>query len=276
MRACWPAAVAAVVLLLGTVASRAEVYTFGVVPQQAASKLARLWTPILQRLGREVGHEIAFATAPDIPTFEARLAAGEYDIAYMNPYHYTVFHATTGYEALARARDKRIRGIVVVRADSPITTISELDGATVAFPAPAAFAASVLPRAEFAARGIGIVPRYVSSHDSVYRAVAKGLFPAGGGVVRTLDGVDPDVRGELRILWTTAGYTPHAIATHPRLASAVRDRVRDALTGLDADDAGRALVTALSIVGFDAASDSDWDDVRALGITELQALVASP
>jgi hypothetical protein len=51
--------------------------TFGVVPQQAASKLAQLWSPILDDLGARTGVRIGFRTVPDIPTFERRLAAGD-------------------------------------------------------------------------------------------------------------------------------------------------------------------------------------------------------
>jgi phosphonate transport system substrate-binding protein len=159
--------------------------SFGIVPQQSAARLARLWTPVCRWLSERTGQTVVFKTAKDIPTFEQRVAAGEYDIAYMNPYHYTVFSIDPGYRAFARETEKRIRGIVVVKKDSAYQSIGELAGMTLAFPAPAAFAASVLPRAYFKKNGIEITPRYVKSHDSVYLAVARGLYPAGGGIQRT-------------------------------------------------------------------------------------------
>jgi len=62
-------------------------YTFAVVPQQSASKLARLWTPILEKVGKEAGVILKFKTAPNIPTFEKRLVNSEYDFAYINYFH---------------------------------------------------------------------------------------------------------------------------------------------------------------------------------------------
>ena len=44
-----------------------------------------------------------------------------------------------GYEAPAHARDRRIAGIIGVHRDSPLHDLVQLDGATVAFPAPAAW-----------------------------------------------------------------------------------------------------------------------------------------
>jgi phosphonate transport system substrate-binding protein len=250
-----------------------QVLTFGVVPQQAASKLARLWVPVLDDLGRRAGVDLKFRTAPDIPEFERRVASGEYDFVYMNPYHYTVFSREPGYRAFAKAKGQLLRGILVVRKDSPIQDPHELSGATLAFPAPAAFAASVLTRAFLAQQGIEYTPKFVSSHDSVYLAVAKGLYPGGGGVVRTFEGLAPDVKAQLRVLWTTKGYTSHAFAAHPRVPEATVMRVGEAMLEMTQTDEGRELLEPLSMKGFEAARDEDWDDVRALGINLLDNLV---
>lgn len=250
-------------------AESAKTYTVGIVPQQSATRLARLWVPVLKYLGEKSGLQLRFKTAPNIPTFEERLAAGEYDLAYMNPYHYTVFHRSPGYVAFAHAAGKQIKGIVVVRKDSDIQDLRALAGQKLAFPAPAAFAASVLPRAHFQSEGIDIEPTYVASHDSVYRSVAKGLFPAGGGVMRTFRNVDPEIHDQLRILWTTKGYTPHAFAANPSVTVGVVDRLQRAMLAMDENDEGRALLKIISIKGFTHAHDSEWDDVRGLNIQLL-------
>lgn len=262
-------------MLIGFVSplTYADTLTLGIVPQQSAKKLARLWTPITGYLSEKTGVKITFSTARDIPTFEKRLLAGEYDIAYMNPYHFTVFNQKPGYQALAKQKDKVIKGIVVVAKDSPIQSLQELDGTSLAFPSPAAFAASVLPRAKMTQDGINFSPKYVSSHDSVYLTVSKGLFPAGGGVMRTFNNTEPKVREGLRVLWTTPGYTPHAIATHPDLNEETRLRIQQALLSMNTDPQGQKLLKTINFKGIEAASNADWDDVRALNIKLLQHLL---
>lgn len=247
--------------------------TFGVVPQQSASELARLWTPILIHLENETGYRFKFKTAKDIPTFEQRVAAGEYDFAYMNPYHYTVFYRSPEYAVFAKERDRKLSGIIVVRKDSAYTAIEQLNGSTIAFPAPAAFAASVLPHAALQRAGVRITAKYVASHDSVYRAVVKGLFPAGGGIERTFETIAPDIRDQLRILWKTPAFTPHAIAAHPRVPAAVVIRIGRAMYKMDQDPAGRALLKAIGFKGIAPARDAEYDDIRALRITVLDELV---
>jgi len=263
-----------ITLSLSTIANtaHAETLTFGIVPQQSAKTLARLWTPICNYLSEKTGYTIQFSTAKDIPTFERRLLKGEYDIAYMNPYHYTVFHEKPGYEAIAHQADKRIKGIVVVKKDSDITSLQQLNNSQLAFPSPAAFAASVLPRAKMKADGIEFEPKYVSSHDSVYLNVSKGLFPAGGGVERTFNNTPPKVKETLRILWRTPGYTPHAIASNPELNTDTLQKLKQALIGMNNDPEGQALLKTIKFSQLKLANNEDWNDVRELNITLLDHL----
>ena len=249
--------------------ANAQVLTFSVVPQQSASKLARLWTPILNYLSDKSGVELQFTTAKNIPTFEKRLANGDYDFAYMNPYHYTVFSEKPGYNAFARQKGKRIKGIIVVPKRASIESLEELADQSLAFPSPAAFAASLLPQANLNKRSIDFKSKYVSSHDSVYLNVARGLFPAGGGVMRTFNNTDPKVREQLRVLWTTEPYTPHAFASHPRVKPETVLNVQQAFIDMHNDPVGRALLNSINFKGLETAQNSDWDDVRALDISAL-------
>ncbi|WP_394392312.1 phosphate/phosphite/phosphonate ABC transporter substrate-binding protein [Shewanella woodyi] len=242
------------------------ILTFGVVPQQAASTLARLWSPVFEVMSQNANFQLRFATARDIPTFEKRLAQGEYDIAYMNPYHYTVFHDSVGYQALVKQKGKQIKGIIVVRKDSPIQTLDELESQLLAYPAPAAFAASVLPRANLKLKNIETQVKYVGSHDSVYLAVAQGLVAAGGGVQRTFKTMDKQITEQLRVLWVTPGYTPHAIAFHPRVPKSLIEEVQLKMLELTSSIEGREALDRLGFSRFEQASNSDWDDVRALGL----------
>jgi phosphonate transport system substrate-binding protein len=249
-----------------------KVLSFGVVPQQSASKLARKWVPIIDYISTKSSYKINFATAPDIPEFERRLQDGQYSLAYMNPYHYTVFSKTTGYRAFAKQKGKRITGILVVRKDADISSPQDLVGKTLAFPSPAAFAATILTQESLLKNGVDITPKYVGSHDSVYRTVAKGIYPAGGGVVRTLNNMEKDVREHLRILWTSKPYTPHAFASHPSLSDAVINKILHAMTGMNDDPKAAHLLESINFKGFESAQDGDWDDIRSLNIKELHSM----
>jgi phosphonate transport system substrate-binding protein len=243
---------------------------FGIVPQQSASRLAEDWGPVLAEISKRSGVALVFRTAPSIPGFEERLGKGDYDLAYMNPYHYVVFHKASGYRAFAREQDRKIKGILVVKKNSPYRKPADLAGKTVVFPAPAAFAASILPQAEFGRLKIPIEAKFVASHDSVYRAVASGLQEAGGGIQRTFEAAPVEVRDALRVLSETPAYTPHAFAAHPRVPQEILAKVLAAMASLSADETGQRLLAPLAFKGIAAAQDKEWNDIRALDIKLLE------
>lgn len=244
---------------------------FGIVPQQTASRLAKMWDPFITRLSKETGLNIKFATMKDIPTFEECLAQGAYDLSYMNPYHYTIYSEKGGYRAFARQADKKLQGIVVTRIDSFARELSDLQGKKIAFPSPAAFGASVLPRAEMRSQGIHIEPAYVKSHDSVYRSVVAGFYPAGGGVQRTFNSIPEELKSQLRIIYRTKRYTPHAFAASSNLDPEKTAAVLKGMITIARTDP--ELLDAIGMKGFEAASDHDWDDVRGLGLSQSQTQI---
>lgn len=247
-------------------------YTFAVVPQQSASRLTKIWAPILHQIEKETGIRLILKTAPNIPEFERRLSLLQYDFAYMNPYHFTVFNQDPGYVAIAKAKDKKLKGIIVVRKDSEIRALKDLSNKTVAFPAPAAFAASVLPRITLTNMGIEFTSKYVQTHDSVYINVAQSRYQAGGGIIRTYASIPAHVKKQLRVLWESPGYTPHAIAARPYLAPDISTAVQQALAALDKGKKGKQLLLPLNIKGFVTAENEEWNDVRDLGLDLLKNL----
>ena len=234
----------------------------GVVPQRAASVLAVEWAPFLAYLSQQSGKNIKFASAPDIETFDRRTAAGEFDLVYMNPMYYTVVHEKVGYQAFAKEKEVWLKALIVVRKDSPHKTLADLAGLMVDFPGPIAFAATLLPLAQFKQLGVSVTPVYAGSHETVYNDVARGLYAAGGGIERTLNQIDPNVRNELRILWNSESYTSHPFAAHPRVDNATVESIQKAMLDLGRDVQGSALLKEIRFRGFVAASNAEYDQLK--------------
>lgn len=251
-----------------------KTYSFGVVPQQSAMILAKKWIPILKYLEKETGYQFVFKTNQTIPKFEGQLSKQAYDFAYMNPYHYTVFHEIAGYSAFAKQGNKKIKGIVVARKDSNIKTLEDLEGQTVAFPAPAAFAATVIPQAILRQRGINFKSKYVSTHESVYKNVNYQNFVAGGGIERTFYNAAKDITDPLTVVYTTKGYTPHAFASSPKVPEEVKIKVQQALINLSNSQDGKKLLKNINFQSIVHADNPDWNDVRSLDIKLFNAMKA--
>jgi len=233
-------------------------YRIDVVPQIAPATLFGRWAPALDQIGKIAGLCLELRIAATIPAFEQELMSGKPDFAFVNPYHLVMARRAHAYAPLVRDGKVKLSGVLVTRADSPVASLQQLDGGKVAFPAPNAFAASLLIRAGLAAQGIRITPVYVKTHANVLRAVALGDLPAGGAVNNTFEREPDSLRSHLRVLYETPGYAPHPVVAHPRIPAAQRARLVRAFMQMAATPAGQKLLDDIQIpkpVAADYARD---------------------
>jgi phosphonate transport system substrate-binding protein len=241
----------------------AQTLVVGIVPQQSPLKLIKVWQPVAEHIEKETGHKIVLKIETSIPAFEKQLYAGRYDLAYMNPYHYVVANQKQGYKAVVRA-DKQIVGILVARKGSEID-IGDLKGKTFLFPAPFAFAATLLAKYELLEDHSQDIEneatiRYVNSHDSVYKGVARGVGDIGGGIERTYNNLgDVQSKSKLQIIHKTSPYPSHPVALKPSLSAEDADALRRSFMSMP-----EALLENLSMKRIILTDDAEYDSVRNL------------
>jgi len=263
----WRNALILLAILLGSPTANAEEsYTFAVTPQFEQRKLFAIWQPVVDELSRRTGYKLKLVATLTVPDFERELAKGSFDFAYINPYLLVKKDQRQGYIPLVRDQQP-LRGILVVRKDSPYKIPAELDGAKFAVPAFDALGACLLLRAEleqmFKAK---LIPVDVKSHSSVYLQVATGQLPAGGGVEKTLQVQDKAVQDMLRVLYTTHDMPSHPIVGHPRLPAKVRQTVQRALLEFSATDEGKKLLQQIPMSAPVPASIQDYAPMKNLGL----------
>jgi phosphonate transport system substrate-binding protein len=260
-------------LILGPAAplcaqQQTRTFTFAVIPQFDARHLYDIWNPVLERLEAVTHYHFVLDSSPDIPTFGKRLVNGIYDFVYTNPLQYLQAARSQGYQAILRDGGRNLQGIVVVRRDSGISALSQLQGRPMALPSVLALGASLMVRYELETQyGIKIEPHYVKNHNSVYLQVATGRFPVGGGVESTLMRQAPEVRDRLRIIYRTQDLKPHPIAVHPRISRDVVDKVRQAFLDMAATRDGQRLLAAIPLTRVVPAAADDYQELEGIDLS---------
>lgn len=258
----------ALILGVGTPVSAAEKYLrVGVVPQFDARRIQMIWQPVLDSLEEQTGIHFELVGSPGIPEFEKQLLAGDFDLAYMNPYHLLKAHEAQGYTPLVRDVGRTLFGIVVVRKDSTVNDVYELDGKTIAFPAPNALGAALIPRTEFGeVYRIDIQPQYVRSHSSVYLNVVTGQTVAGGGVYKTLQSQPENIRDALKVIYKTPQVAPHPVAVHARVGSETRNLISEAFMQLGSVPEGGNVLANIPIKQVGYATMKDYESLKQMGL----------
>ncbi|HEX8980886.1 MAG TPA: phosphate/phosphite/phosphonate ABC transporter substrate-binding protein [Parasulfuritortus sp.] len=254
------AAVTAIVLApaVQALAAAGPVYTLGVVPQFEQRKLFAIWKPVVDELERRSGLNIRLVVTLTIPEFETALEKGTFDFVYTNPFEILRAADRQGYIPLVRDAHP-LYGILVVRRDSPLNNVDQLQGKTLAVPSPNALGASLLLRADLERlHGIHMVMVNAKTHSSVYLHVLNGLTDAGGGVQKTLAEQPAGIRDGLRVLYTTRAMPSHPIAAHPRVPPEIRKRLQKALLEMAVTPSGKALLDKIPMPAPVPATLADY------------------
>jgi signal transduction histidine kinase/ActR/RegA family two-component response regulator len=80
-------------------------YVVGVVPQFATQIISSTWEPLLEELAAKTGDTFELVIETDITQFEVAFERGDYDIAYMNPWHAVIAFETQGYVPIVKEGD---------------------------------------------------------------------------------------------------------------------------------------------------------------------------
>lgn len=254
-------------LSINPIASAEPTFTVAVVPQFPPEQIFHDWTPVLNEVSQLTGLQLKLKTYASIPEFEADFLNGVPDFAYMNPYHAVMAKKAVGYTPLLRDDASRLTGILVVRKDSPITRVDQLNGATLAFPAPNAFGASLYMRALLTEEHhIQFKPEYVTTHSNVFRNVIIGRAQAGGAIRQTLEQETPELRAQLRVLYETPSAFPHPISAHPRVPPQAREAFLKAFLKLGANPTFSEQLKAIQIATPAKADFKDYAPLEKLGL----------
>ena len=244
--------------------SKDKVLKFGVVPQQNISTIRKNWKPVADALKKE-GILLAIQSKKNHSDFNKDLMAAKWDMVYVNPLQYVNASKSQLYSAFAKQKGKILTGIMVAKKSSPLPfgDLKALEGKTVGFPAEKAFAATILVKAALKKAGIKYKAKYAGNHEKSYSGVIRNSWDVGTGVRRSFES-NKVITDNLKIVFETKGYTPHALAFNTKLPKEIKEKVQTVLFKLDAS----AFKKLNYQKGIEAAQDSDWDGVREV-VNEL-------
>lgn len=239
-------------------------YVLGVFPYMSPRQTIQFFGPIATDLGRALGRPVKLETQPSFSDFDHTLAAGNYDIALIQPFDVPEIVVKRGYFPLARLSAPLISQLYV-RGDSPYKKISDLRGTTVAMPPVESANARMILRALY---DNGLVPgrdlemRYFNSHDACIQQVWAKNASACGTARPPILVFEQRMHASLRPIYKTPEI-PHALfVANPRLSPAERTRLVERMTGWSGTEAGRTMLKELGFPGFVQTTAAEYAPLR--------------
>lgn len=152
---------------------------------------------------------------------------------------------------------KRYTGVLVVKDDSSVRSVADLDARKVAFVDPTSTTGYLLPLRALQGAGAKVTPVFSGGHEAAIAALAAGDVDAAATFAASRPG--------FRVLAETGTVPNEPVFFSARVLPEARDKVTRALTDLAATPEGRALFERLGgITGFAPVTDDAYREVHEL------------
>jgi len=242
----------------------------GVFPRRNAAETTKLFTPMADYLGGQLGRKVNLVTTRDFESFWQGVTERRYDVVHYNQYHY--IRSAQNYQVIAHIEEfgkSTIAGVLYVRKDSGITALAQLRGRTVLFGGGEDAMISY------------ITNRYLLLRAGLRKDDFKSLFAvnppnailalgrrqsdaagAGDGVLEL-----PVVRkaintDELTALAVSAPLLQLPVAVKRAMPAKLRASIQSILVDLKSSEAGKQVLKSAIMTGMGKAEDRDYDPHR--------------
>jgi phosphonate transport system substrate-binding protein len=275
--------------LAGEPAVGRRTLSFGVMGEEPTEpdRLLRLYGPFLaairKRLGADGIEVPAAVVARDLGDLAERVARGEVDfvIETLFPSLLLRERAPALQPALlvVRRQRRRYRSVFFAPSESPVGTLDDLRGRTLALQDESSTSGFALPRAELLRAGLLAVPaeaatarpdaiRYLIAGAEINQAVwvVQGRADAGAFSDADWSQLPEKIRARLRVFHETKALPRGLLCFRGDLAPEVRARAERVLLRLHEDEEGRAALEA-------AVATTRFEPLSADDLAELQAWV---
>jgi phosphonate transport system substrate-binding protein len=243
---------------------------FGIFPNMTAKQIIETYRPLAEALEKTLQRRVVIYTARDFTTFVERTRMGEYDIVLTAPHLAWLASQDAGYRPLLKYTQP-VRGLLTVKADSPIDTPEALRGRTIATADSLAVVVLAI-QAELAARGLRQHIDYRTTdsgtHLNAVMQLINGRADAALLGLHPYNLMPPELRRQLRVIVETPPLSSLMYLTHPRLPDAETQAVRKALLEFAATPKGQAFMQR---GGYGAFTRVDGSELQAFRPYALQA-----
>lgn len=268
----------------GTLGTRKNPVKLYFTPSVDAEKITLSARPLIQFLERETGYYFETAIPTSYIAVVEAFGTDRADIAIINSFSYLLAHEKYGANAVLRVirtgNQAYYRGQIIVRTDSGIERLEDLNGKSIAYVDASSASGYILPSALL--RKKGIKPgreTFAMKHDNVVIMVYQKQVDAGATFYSpphpvTGEPLDarsrvkkqyPDVFEKIKILALTDSLPNDPVVFRKGMSPIMVDKIKDALLKFANSEEGKRIMPEIySMEGLIEASDADYDLLRKL------------
>ena len=177
-------------------------YRFSPVNQYDINLTAAYWNPIIEYVSQASGVKLDLKIGRTSADTTAYVLTQEVEFVFSN-HLFSPERDHLGWKVIARRQLPPVHGQIVVPADSPITTLAQLNGQEVAFPGPEALVAYKFTYAHLLSQGIDVKVVFGGNQNGALAQLFSGKVKAVGGNSQLIEGYAKREKKQFRVLWSS-------------------------------------------------------------------------
>lgn len=240
---------------------------FGSVAMDIPAVMHKRLKPLTKYLSKRLNKKVVLKLSPNMGAAISEAAKGTVDIAYLTPVAYLRAHEKGGAQLIVKTVTKgkaSFKLMIVVKEDSPIKSVKDLQGKSFAFGDERA----LLQRAAVVGAGVNMDQfkeyRFIGHYDNIARAVMNDDFDAG--ILKDTMAYKWEGKG-LRILHASPALPPYNIVASKNVSKEMLKELQRIFLSLDKNNPDHLKVIKAvdkKYDGFAATSDAEYNVVRKL------------
>ncbi|MBI3129450.1 MAG: putative selenate ABC transporter substrate-binding protein [Candidatus Tectomicrobia bacterium] len=257
-----------------TPAFGAGTFHISAIPDEAPTKLIRIFEPIASYLSKELGVPVKFTPLVNYAATVEALAAKKVDMVWYGGFTYVQARIRTNGDAVPlvmRDRDAVFKSYFITRAGGGIKSLKDLKGKTFAFGSVSSTSGHLMPRFFLLKEGISPEKDFAKfsfsgAHDATVKWVQEGKVDAGAlneqVWEKMMAGKLVDTK-KVTIFYTTPPYHDYNWTVRGGLAPEFRKKIRDAFLKLNyAKPEDRKILDLQGAKKYIPARPGDYDSIE--------------
>lgn len=248
-----------------------ESLTIAVLPDQDEKLLRKKYHPLVEHIEAHTGLKAKLLVPKSYDDLLNIFVGKKVDLALFGGVSYVMARRQANAQPLVmRDIDGHFKSVAIVRADSSVKNIHDLEGVSLAFGSPLSTSGHFMPR--FFLQKEKIVPEeffkkvlYSGAHDRTAEWVRDGKVEVGvsnSGIINEmfLDGrLNLD---QVKVIWETPPFSDYVWALQPDINKAQRTLLRDVFLHMNQHDEDQALLRNLGANYYIPAVHEDFENLE--------------
>jgi phosphonate transport system substrate-binding protein len=224
--------------------------------------------PLLEYIHSRIGHPIQLEISSTYTDLVEKCVNEELDFAFMGPSLYVEAserNPRLHLLGVMQGKNPRLRGVIIVREDSPIRELAQLRNKSMAFTSPDSTMGFQIPASFIVEQGICLHDlanySFLGNHQNVAYAVLAGRFSAGAIKYEVYENMKSL---GVRILCRTPDVADHPLVATQRLEDRLVARIEKILQNMHNDEEGRKILKQLrpDLVKIAPVQNADFANMR--------------